>query len=112
MNTNVTFAGVKVADMPGPEVLNREGRRDGQTVMVRDGNTVTVHSWSQAEGQWKKVGDVVGQPKAKDPSGRGLQGGKVTYEGSEYDHVFHIDIGEVLKFIIKPLFCPFFHIKY
>ena len=91
--------GVKVADMPGPEVLDRTGRRDGQTVMVREGNTVSVHSWSQAEGQWKKVGDVVGQPKTKDPSGRGLQGGKVMYEGKEYDHVFHIDIDEgvVLK---------------
>ena len=61
--------GVKVADMPGPEVLDRTGRRDGQTVMVREGNTVSVHSWSQADGQWRKVGDVVGQPKSKDPSG-------------------------------------------
>ena len=33
--------GVKVADMPGPEVLNMPGRRDGQTKMVRDGNTVS-----------------------------------------------------------------------
>ena len=91
--------GVKVADMPGPEVLDRTGRRDGQTVMVREGNTVSVHSWSQADGQWRKVGDVVGQPKSKDPSGRGLKGGKVMYEGKEYDHVFHIDIDEgvVLK---------------
>ena len=61
---------------------------------------------------------MVGQPKNKDPSGRGLQGGKVMYEGVEYgkiiffpffskimllwifiDHVFHIDIDEgvVLK---------------
>ena len=43
------IGGVKVADMPGPDVLNREGRRDGQTVMVRDGNIVTVHSWSQGK---------------------------------------------------------------
>ena len=27
--------------MPGPEVLNMPGRRDGQTKMVRDGNTVS-----------------------------------------------------------------------
>ena len=40
--------GVKVADMPGPEVLNTPGRRDGQTIMVRDGKTITVHSWSQS----------------------------------------------------------------
>lgn len=91
--------GVKVADMPGPEVLNMPGRRDGQTKMVRDGNTVSVHSWSEADGQWKKVGDVVGEPKSKDPSGKGKDGGRVTYEGVEYDHVFSIDIadGVVLK---------------
>ena len=60
--------GVKVADMPGPEVLDRTGRRDGQTVMVREGNTVSVHSWSQADGQWRKVGDVVGQRSDRDPN--------------------------------------------
>ncbi len=45
------------------------------------------------------MGDVVGQPKSKDSSGRGMDGGKVTYEGVEYDHVFHIDVDEgvVLK---------------
>ena len=53
-----------------------------------------VHSWSEADGQWKKVGDVVGEPKSKDPSGKGKDGGRVTYEGVEYDHVFSIDIGK------------------
>ena len=90
---------MKVSDMPGPEALNIPGRRDGQTKMIKDGNTISVHSWSEAEAQWKKVGDVVGQPKSKDSSGRGKDGGKVMYEGVEYDHVFHIDIDEgvVLK---------------
>ena len=85
--------------MPGPEALNMPGRRDGQTKMIKDGNTISVHSWNEAEAQWKKVGDVVGQPKSKDSSGRGKDGGKVMYEGVEYDHVFHIDIDEgvVLK---------------
>ena len=41
----------------------------------------------KGEGQWRKVGDVVGQPKNKDPSGRGLQGGKVMYEGVEYGKI-------------------------
>ena len=91
--------GVKVSDMPGPEALNMPGRRDGQTKMIKDGNTISVHSWNEAEAQWKKVGDVVGQPKSKDSSGKGKDGGKVMYEGVEYDHVFHIDIDEgvVLK---------------
>lgn len=91
--------GVKVSDMPGPDVLAQSGKRDGQTIMVRDGKTITVHSWSQAEGSWKKVGDVIGQPDSADKTGRGKDGGRVMFEGVEYDHVFHIDIDEgvVLK---------------
>ena len=52
-----------------------------------------------AEANWTKVGDVIGQPKKPNPSGRGKDGGKVFFEGQEYDHVFHIDIDEgvVLK---------------
>jgi len=93
------IGGVKLADMPGPEALNQPGKRDGQTMMVLDGKLVTAHSWSMAEGSWTKIGDVVGQPKTSDPSGRGKDGGRVTFEGVEYDHVFHIDIDEgvVLK---------------
>ena len=41
--------GVKVSEMPGPEALNRTGKRDGQTMMVRDGNVVTVHTWSEGK---------------------------------------------------------------
>lgn len=40
------IGGVKTADMPGPEALNYPGKRDGQTKMIRDGNLVTVYSWS------------------------------------------------------------------
>lgn len=94
--------GVKVKDMPGPDALLLNGKRNGQTMMVRDGNTVTVHSWSSSDEKWTKVGNVVGQPKSTDKvdkSGRGLGGGRVMYEGVEYDHVFHIDVDEgvVLK---------------
>ena len=42
--------GVKVSDMPGPEALNMPGRRDGQTKMIKDGNTISVHNWSELEG--------------------------------------------------------------
>lgn len=91
--------GVKVSEMPGPQALLVPGRRNGQTKMVREGNVVTIHSWSESDAVWTKIGDYVGQPKKKDPSGRGLGGGRVTYEGVEYDHVFNIDIDEgvVLK---------------
>ena len=41
--------GVKVVDMPGPEALNHPGKRDGQTMLVRDGKTISAHSWAQGK---------------------------------------------------------------
>ncbi len=50
--------------------------------------------------KWTKIGDVVGQP-GKDSGNKfsAPGGGKVTYEGKEYDYVFDIDVedGVVLK---------------
>ena len=67
-----------MADLPGKEVLLAPGRRDGQTVMVRDGASVTCHSWSAGEQLWKKVGDVVGASGGStETSGKVLHDGKV-----------------------------------
>merc|ERR1712029_152261 len=69
----------------------------GQTKMIRQGNNVSVHSWSASNQEWTKIGDVVGEPdKSGETAGAG---GKTMFEGEEYDHVFHIDIDEgvVLK---------------
>jgi len=88
---------VKTSEIPGPDFLQRPGKREGQTAMVRSGNTVSVHSWSASNQQWTKIGDVVGEPdKSGETPG---PGGKTMFEGKEYDHVFHIDIDEgvVLK---------------
>ena len=45
------------------------------------------------EQKWTKIGDVVGQPdQASGSNGFSAPGGgKVTYEGKEYDYVFDID---------------------
>ena len=67
------------------------GSRDGQTKMVKDGDVISVHSWSEAEKKWTKIGDVVGQP-GEDTNGAAPDGGKVTYEGKEYDFVFDIEL--------------------
>ncbi|KAF0312844.1 Phospholipase A-2-activating protein [Amphibalanus amphitrite] len=83
------LGGYKVADLPGKEVLLAPGRRDGQTVMVRDGTNVTCHSWSASEQLWKKVGDVVGAS-----GGSTETSGKVLHDGKEYDYVFTVDIQE------------------
>ena len=91
------IGGVKTSDIPGPDALQYPGNREGQTKMIRDGSTVSVHSWSASEQTWTKLGDVVGEPDKSGDTPR--PGGKTVFEGKEYDYVFHIDIDEgvVLK---------------
>jgi phospholipase A-2-activating protein len=52
------------------------GRRDGQTMMIRQGNKVEAHQWVAADGRWVKIGDVTGGE-----SGEGAAGGKKTFKG-------------------------------
>ncbi len=86
--------GINTDDLPGPNALLAPGRRDGQTKMVKDGDVITVHSWSESEQLWTKIGDVVGQPGEQDASGMAAGGGKVTFEGKEYDYVFNIELDD------------------
>ncbi|KAF9205533.1 hypothetical protein BGZ49_003897 [Haplosporangium sp. Z 27] len=76
---------IKKDDLPGPEALEQPGRKDQDVKMVRVGNTVEAHMWSNAEQSWSKIGEVV------DAVG---QNRKQLYGGVEYDHVFDIDVGE------------------
>jgi phospholipase A-2-activating protein len=62
----------------------------------------TVHLCVLGDQKWTKVGDVVGQPDQGPSGSNGFSapgGGKVTFEGKEYDYVFDIDVedGVVLK---------------
>jgi len=43
------FLFFKVDDIQGPEALNFPGKRDGMTKMIREGNAISVHSWSQGK---------------------------------------------------------------
>jgi len=57
------------------------GRRDGQTMMVRQVNCVEAYQWSAAESRWIKVGNVVGGSNdSQTTSGRG----KTWFEGKVY----------------------------
>ena len=109
-----TLEGIDVNKLPGPDALHVPGVREGQTKLVKEGEVITVHNWSQskfflaeehsqmsislnlfAEDQvWIKMGEVVGQPGKDKPANS-----KITYEGKEYDYVFDIDIddGVMLK---------------
>ncbi|KAI5791831.1 WD40-repeat-containing domain protein [Geopyxis carbonaria] len=71
--------------LPGPEILERKGKKDGQVIMIRNGENVEAHTWSASTGTWTNVGTVV------DTAG-GAQ--KKLFEGKEYDFVFDVDIKE------------------
>ncbi|KAF9960950.1 hypothetical protein BGZ70_008439 [Mortierella alpina] len=87
---------IKKDDLPGPEALERPGRKDQDVKMVRVGNVVEAHMWSNAEQSWSKIGEVV------DAVG---QNRRQLYEGVEYDHVFDIDVGEGVPALKLPFNC-------
>ncbi|KAI8913552.1 WD40-repeat-containing domain protein, partial [Gorgonomyces haynaldii] len=80
--------------LPGLEALNIVGTRDGQTKMIRVGNAVEAHQWSDATASWVKIGEVV------DAVGSNR---KQLYEGKEYDFVFDVDIQDG----VPPLKLPY-----
>lgn len=81
--------GIKKSELPGKEALLAPGKRDGHTMMVREGDKVNCYSWSVANQQWMPVGEVVGGT-----GGSQETSGKVLYEGKEYDYVFDVEIDE------------------
>ncbi|KAG0204346.1 hypothetical protein BGX28_003701 [Mortierella sp. GBA30] len=87
---------IKKDDLPGPEALEQPGRKDQDVKMVRVGNVVEAHMWSNAEQSWSKIGEVV------DAVG---QNRKQLYGGVEYDHVFDIDVGEGIPALKLPFNC-------
>jgi phospholipase A-2-activating protein len=73
------LGGMKVSELPGPEALLTEGKEDGATIMVREGDKIGCFSWSVGEQKWTKIGDVVGASGAtQGTSGRVLFEGKVS----------------------------------
>ncbi|CAH0395801.1 unnamed protein product [Bemisia tabaci] len=83
------IGGVKVADLPGPEVLVHPGTKDGQNKMINENGKVILYSWSNSSQEWTKIGDVMGTNDGKDEA---TTPGKVKYMGKEYDYVFDVDI--------------------
>ncbi|KAF9204677.1 hypothetical protein BGZ59_000933 [Podila verticillata] len=84
---------IKKDDLPGPEGLEQPGRKDQDVRMIRVGNVVEAHMWSNAEQSWSKIGEVV------DAVG---QNRKQLFDGIEYDHVFDIDVGEGIPALKLP----------
>uniref|UniRef100_A0A0P4WEV7 Phospholipase A-2-activating protein n=1 Tax=Scylla olivacea TaxID=85551 RepID=A0A0P4WEV7_SCYOL len=99
------LGGIKKSELPGKEVLFAPGKRDGQTVMVREGEKINCYSWSSSSQQWTAVGEVVGGT-----GGSASTSGKVLHEGKEYDYVFDVELdqGNILKLPYNTCEDPYF----
>lgn len=83
---NSAVMGVDETKLSPYETLEREGKKEGQVVVVRaPTGAVEAHQFSQ--GKWIKVGDVVGSSDSGNDR-------KVEHEGKKYDFVFDVDIEE------------------
>jgi phospholipase A-2-activating protein len=76
---------IKRSDLPGMEALGRQGKKDGEVIMIKNNDNVEAYQWVAAESTWQQVGQVV------DAIGSGR---KQLFEGKEYDHVFDVDVSE------------------
>mmetsp|Transcript_30033 Transcript_30033/g.48525 ORF Transcript_30033/g.48525 Transcript_30033/m.48525 type:complete len:755 (+) Transcript_30033:13-2277(+) len=78
---------VQVDKLPGMNALEVQGMKDGESKIVRNGETAEVYQWSMAEQKWAKIGDVV-------EGGDGTEVGKKVLYGKEYDFIFDVDLGD------------------
>lgn len=78
--------GLKLEDLPGLEALQIPGTSDGQTKVIREGDNGVAYSWNLREQKWDKIGEVVDGPED------GMK--RPVLNGTEYDHVFDVDIGD------------------
>lgn len=86
---------MKKNDLPGPEALANNGKKEGQVIMIKTtGGSVEAHQWSSSAGSWQKIGEVV------DAVGSSR---KQLYMGEEYDFVFDVDFSDGAQ----PLKLPF-----
>lgn len=73
---------LKKTDIPGIEALQKPGKQEGATIMVKTpAGVIEAHQWSG--GDWIKIGDVVGSAASNQ---------KKEFDGKEYDYVFDVDI--------------------
>lgn len=65
------------------DLLNMlEGKKDGQTKMIKRDGKVELYHWDTSETEWKKIGDVVGSSQDKEQAST-----KTMYEGKVGIHV-------------------------
>lgn len=75
---------IQLDKLPSADVLANPGRKDGENIIVRVGNSAEVYTWSSGDNKWTKIGEVVDS----------ASGGKKELYGKEYDYVFDVDLDE------------------
>ncbi|WOK99599.1 phospholipase A-2-activating protein [Canna indica] len=78
--------GYNLMDLPGLEALQVPGTKEGQTKIVREGDNGVAYSWNSKEFKWDKIGELVDGP--------GEDTGNQVLDGTRYDYVFDVDIGD------------------
>lgn len=78
--------GYNLMDLPGLEALQVPGTKDGQTKVIREGDNGVAYSWNSKEYKWDKIGEIVDGP------GEGAS--NQVLDGTHYDYVFDVDIGD------------------
>ena len=85
-----TIGDLKMDELPGPEALLQPGKKEGQSLMVREGKDLAFcYQWSSASQKWEKIGQILGGS-----GGTQVTSGKQLYRGKEYDYVFSVQLDE------------------
>ena len=85
-----TIGDLKMDELPGPEALLQPGKKEGQSLMVREGKDLAFcYQWSSASQKWEKIGQILGGS-----GGTQVTSGKQLYRGKEYDYVFSVELDE------------------
>ncbi|CAH1444875.1 unnamed protein product [Lactuca virosa] len=80
--------GLKLEELPGLEALQVPGTKDGQTIVVREGDNGVAYAWNMQNQTWDKIGEVIDGPD----DGNGMK--RPVLDGVQYDYVFDVDIGD------------------
>lgn len=81
--------GFKLQD---PSALQAPGGKDGQTIIVKQGNSGMAYQWSAAKVEWELIGEVVSGPEGGSAAAGG--GSKKVHDGQEWDYVFDVDVAD------------------
>lgn len=73
--------------MHDPSVLDMPGSHDGQTIVVRQGQSGMAYSWNHGESKWEMIGEVMSAPNP-------MHASPCEPESDAFDFIFDVDIAD------------------